>query len=233
MSGSDTRDEQLAVLAHELRNPLASLANAGEILAQLGSGDPAIQQVSEIVRRQTRVMRSLVEELLDLSRLDRERLALQRRRLDLRDVVRGSVEDHRAQMERKGLRCGLDLGSDAVPIDGDSVKLMQVLGNVLSNAIKFTPPPGTVHVAVETCGRCAAVTVRDSGAGIAPEMLDEIFGRFRQEHRGSHGGLGLGLPIAKGLVELHGGSIAAESGGPGTGCTIRIELPLAASGRAL
>jgi signal transduction histidine kinase len=178
-------------------------------------------------------MRSLVEELLDLSRLDRERLPLQRRRLDLRDVVRGSVEDHRPQIARKGLRCELHLGSDAVPIDGDSVKLMQVLANVLSNAIKFTPPPGTVHVAAEARGRCAEVTVRDTGAGIAPDLLDEIFDRFRQEHRGRHGGLGLGLPIAKGLVELHGGRITAESAGPGTGCTVRIELPIAASGRAL
>jgi signal transduction histidine kinase len=232
MSANERNDDRLAVLAHELRNPLGALANAADVLAHYAARDPAIARVSEIVQRQTAVMCALVEELLDVSRLDNERLALRMRELDLRDVVRNALEDHREQIEQAGLRWEIELDLQPVPVVGDQVKLAQVLGNLLSNAVKFTPPPGSVHVAVQASDGCARLTVRDTGVGIPPDMLGVVFHRFRQASRGGHGGLGLGLPIAKGIVELHGGEITAASGGAGQGCMIAIRLPIAAETRA-
>jgi signal transduction histidine kinase len=219
-------DERLAVLAHELRTPLSALASAAEVLARCAS-EPSMVRISQIVSRQTATMRALVEQLLDASRVDTGRLALRMCMIDLRDVARNAVDDHREQLARAGLHCELSLHSQPIRVNGDAVKLGQVLGNLLSNAIKFTPAPGSVHIAVEASGDFARLSVRDTGIGLSADLLPVIFDQYCQANRGSFGGLGLGLPIAKGLVDLHGGEIRAVSDGPGTGCTITVALPLA------
>jgi signal transduction histidine kinase len=217
-------DDRLAIVAHELRSPLAALASAAEVLARRAN-EPSMVRISEIVSRQTAAMRELVEGLLEASRVDAGRLALRMSEVDLRDVARNAVDDHRERFDAAGLRCELTLSAQPLMVRGDVMKLGQVLGNLLSNAIKFTHAPGGVHVAVEASSEWACVSVRDTGVGISAELLPVIFDRYRQASRGSHGGLGLGLPIAKGLVELHGGEIRAFSNGPGTGCTITVRLP--------
>ena len=226
MSTARASDERLAELAHELRTPLSALANAAALLGQYAAREPSIARVSEIVARQTAAMCALVDELLEVSRLDSQRIELRLCGLDLRELARSAVEDRREDFERAGLRCELDVDSRALRVNGDAVKLGQVLGNLLSNAIKFTRAPGAVYVAVKGSDGCAWLTVRDTGVGISADLLPVIFDRYLQANRGSFGGLGLGLPIAKGLVELHGGKITAASDGPGKGCTMTVCLPL-------
>jgi signal transduction histidine kinase len=218
-------DERLAIIAHELRTPLSTIASAAEMLTRCAN-EPSILRISEIVSRQTATMRALVEELLDVSRIDTGRLALRMCALDLREVARNAVDDHREQFDRAGLHCELTLHSQPITVNGDAVKLGQVVGNLLSNAIKFTHAPGGVHVVVEANGDRACLDVRDTGIGLSAELLPVVFDRYRQANQGGFGGLGLGLPIAKGLVELHGGEIRAFSDGPGKGCTITVRLPL-------
>ena len=232
MSAAQSRDERLAVLAHELRTPLATLVNAAEWLERTAVREPSIRSISEIVARQTVVLQTLVEQLLDERRLDTDNVQLRMCEVDLRTVVSHAVEDHLPEMERAGLRCELAMDSQPIVVRGDAVKLGQVLANLLSNAIKFTPSAGLVQVAVRRSGAVASICVRDTGVGMAPELLPVIFDRYRQADRGSFGGLGLGLPIAKGLVELHGGEMSASSDGPGTGCTMEIRLPPAHSATA-
>jgi signal transduction histidine kinase len=221
-------DERLAILAHELRSPLAALASAAEALERCAS-EPSIIRLSGIVSRQTAAMRALVDELLDASRVETGRLALQTRQLDLRDVARNVVEDHRERFDRASLICDLVIPAQPITVNADALKLRQVLGNLLSNAIKFTPAPGSVAIVVEETGASACLRVCDTGVGFSAELLPVIFDPYRQASHGSFGGLGLGLPIAKGIVELHGGEIHAFSDGPGKGCTITVRLPLVTS----
>ncbi len=229
MCAAQTSEERLEELAHELRTPLSALANAAELLARCASREPSILGLSKIVSRQTEAMRVLVEQLLDVGRLDAQRLQLRMCELDLREVACNAVEDRREELERAGLRCELVVDSQPVPVKGDPVKLGQVLGNLLSNSIKFTRASGSVYVAVDVGSGCACLTVRDTGVGIPTELLPVIFDRYLQANRGSFGGLGLGLPIVKGLVELHGGEISASSDGLGRGCTMTVRLPLLAA----
>jgi signal transduction histidine kinase len=219
-------NQQVAKLAHELRSPLAALHNAAELLARAAADDPAIKRIGDIVMRQTTTMRALVEELLDVSRLDAGRLQIALRRLDLRAVAAAVIEDHRSDIERAGLRYSVDLDAEPVWVMGDGVKLRQVLANLVSNAIKFTPAPGSIEVAVRATEQYATLGVRDSGVGIPPELIGSVFEHYRQADPGGHGGLGLGLPIAKGIVEQHDGEITASSEGPGLGCLIEVRLPV-------
>lgn len=226
---STSADERLAIVAHEMRTPLSALANAAQALARYASEPSTVIRISGIVSRQTTAMQALVEELLDATRVDKGRVVLRQTPLDLCDVARSVVEDHGDRFDRAGLTCELGLCAPPVMVNGDALKLRQVLGNLLSNAIKFTSPPGRVCVVVERSGDTAILRVSDTGVGFSADLLPEIFDRYRQASRGSFGGLGLGLPIAKGLVELHGGEIAAFSDGPGKGCTMTIRLPLLAA----
>jgi signal transduction histidine kinase len=221
-------DERLAILAHELRSPLAALTSAAEALERCAN-EPSIIRLSGIVSRQTAAMRVLVDELLDASRVTSGRLALQTADLDLRDVARNVVEDYRERIARASLLCELVVPARPITVNADAMKLRQVLGNLLSNAIKFTPAPGSVVVVIEASAASACLRVCDTGVGFSAELLPVIFDPYRQANRGSFGGLGLGLPIAKGIVELHGGEIRAFSDGPGRGCTITVRLPLATS----
>jgi signal transduction histidine kinase/ActR/RegA family two-component response regulator len=221
----------LAFLGHELRNPLAPLGNAIHIL-RIVSGDPEqVETTLELMQRQFRHLTRLVDDLLDVPRLAQGKLSLKRERLDLAGVVRTCAEDRKAAMAEAGLRLVLDLPDGPVWTTGDATRLCQAVNNLLGNAQKFTDRGGEVWVGVKADpGRhLAELTVRDTGIGIEPSFLPKVFETFIQAERSldrSRGGLGLGLALVKGVVELHGGTVRALSEGPGMGAEFVIELPL-------
>jgi signal transduction histidine kinase len=226
------KDEFLAMLAHELRNPLAPVQNAVEILRLSESADPAVTHAREIISRQVSHMARLIDDLLDVARIARGKIALRPERLDLAAVIRQTVEDYRPSLSLAGLSLNLELPADPLILVGDLTRLAQVLGNLLHNAGKFTPGGGTVTVQAEVDAAAgqAVVAVRDTGAGLDAAVRSRLFEPFSQADQAlarTTGGLGLGLALAKGLIELHGGSIAAESEGLGRGSTFTIRLPLA------
>jgi signal transduction histidine kinase len=223
------KDAFLAMLAHELRNPLAPLRNALQVMRLRGMADPALRQSQEMMERQVRHLARIVDDLLDVSRIMRGKIQLRPERLDLVRVVRTAVEDHRSIFQQAGLEVDVDLPELPVWVMGDSIRLAQVLSNLLHNAAKFTEAGGRVSVrlTVDRAGRRAEVAVRDTGVGIGPEMLPRLFETFAQADRSldrSKGGLGLGLALVKGLVELHGGEVHAASEGLGCGAEVTVRL---------
>jgi len=227
------KDRFLALLAHELRNPLASIRSATDVLRAIGALVPRADRAREIIDRQTRHMVRLVDDLLDLARIGSGKIALRPQAVDLAALVEATVDDHREALEAHGLRVETSLAPGPIPVIGDPTRLSQALGNLLQNARKFTPPGGVVRVSARAADDGAAVVaVRDSGIGIEPAMLERIFDSFHQgAHEGEHerGGLGLGLTLARALVELHGGRLDAASEGPGRGATFVVRLPLASA----
>jgi len=221
----------MATLAHELRNPLVPIRNAFQAV-RLKGADPAIREWAEgVIERQVRHMARLVDDLMDVSRISRWKVRLHLERFDLCRQVRTTAEDQRGAVEAAGLRLELNVPPGPVWARGDPTRLSQVLANLLTNAVKFTDPGGRVTVRLEVTPneREAAVTVRDSGIGIEPEMLPRVFERFIQAERTrdrSRGGLGLGLALVRGLVELHGGRVRADSAGPGRGSEFTFWLPV-------
>jgi signal transduction histidine kinase/ActR/RegA family two-component response regulator len=227
-----TRDQFLAMLGHELRNPLAAIHTATELLLRLPS-EP--ERPASVIARQSRKLARLVDELLEVSRVESGKIALQRSVLDLRAVVERSAEAMAAQAEGAGLSLEVVLPLEPVPVDGDPVRLEQIAGNLLGNAVKYTPAGGTVTIAAERAGGTAVLRVIDTGVGIAPELLDRIFEPFTQATTTldrSQGGLGLGLALVRGLAELHGGTVRARSEGAGRGTEVEVRLPLAAQAAA-
>jgi len=225
LAESDRRKDQfLATLAHELRNPLAPLSFAVGLLQE--RDDPELTEVYERIERQLRHIERLVDDLLDVSRVTSGKIELRRARCELGDVVRAGVELSRAPIEAGGHELEVTLPDEPVPIEGDAVRLAQVVSNLLNNAARYSDGPGTVRLALLHDAGIAEIVVQDDGRGIAPTMVDSIFDAFVQEKVGQ-GGLGLGLHLAKQLVELHEGRISAYSEGIGEGSTFRIELPLA------
>jgi PAS domain S-box-containing protein len=225
------KDEFLATLAHELRNPLAPILNSVQLLQLLGPVTPTLQQVREILERQTRHMARLVDDLLDLSRVARGLVQLRRERLDLAVVVRQAVQTSTPQVEARQHRLTVRLPEEPLPLEADQARLVQVLVNLLNNSAKYTDPGGTIDLLVEREGNEAVVRVRDTGVGIPPDMLPRVFDLFTQVEESrdrSQGGLGIGLALVKRLVELHGGTVAAHSAGLGRGSEFVLRLPLAA-----
>jgi PAS domain S-box-containing protein len=225
------KDEFLAMLAHELRNPLAPLRNAIQILQLRGGDVGVVDQVRAMMERQVVHLGRLVDDLLDVSRITNGKVQLKRERLDLARLARQAVADHLATYEAKGVSLLVDAPGTPVWVSGDHTRLAQILDNLLTNALKFTAEGGGVSVcAAADPGREQAVlSVRDTGAGIEPEMLGRLFEPFSQADRTldrSPGGLGLGLAIVKGLAELHGGCVRAESAGLGRGSSFIVTLPL-------
>jgi PAS domain S-box-containing protein len=225
------KDQFLAMLAHELRNPLGAIGNAIQLLKLRGADDPRLIRAHEIIDRQVRHQTRLLDDLLNVSRLARGKISLSRIHLDLRQLVRDTAEDFRSTLERSGLIFSVELPESPLWVEGDPTRLSQVLGNLLHNAGKFTNPGGEVAVRLtaEAEPRRAVLTIRDTGIGIAPEMLPHVFETFVQADHSmdrSRGGLGLGLALVKGLVALHGGETHAESGGLGCGSTFTLSLPL-------
>jgi PAS domain S-box-containing protein len=224
------KDEFLAMLAHELRNPLAPIRNATEVLRLIGPADPNLARARDLIGRQVTHMARLVDDLLDVSRISRGKILLRRQRLDLVPLVRAAVEDHRPLLERGGVRLSVEAPAGPLWVDGDATRLAQVVGNLLHNANKFTNTGGQVLVRL-TAGpdATAVLAVRDTGIGMDAGMLTRLFEPFSQADRSldrSRGGLGLGLALVKGLMELHGGTVRAASDGPGQGTEIILTLPL-------
>ena len=232
------KDEFLAMLAHELRNPLAPIRNAVEVLRRLVPAEPRLLQVREMIDRQVAHMAHLVDDLLDVSRISRGKILLRSQRLDLNALVRAAAEDHRTLLEGNGLRLDLELPDAPVWLAGDPTRLSQVVGNLLQNSEKFTNPGGRVRVSLDVDREAgqAVLAVEDSGIGMEPEILDRLFEPFSQADGSldrSRGGLGLGLALVKGLVDLHGGDVRAESAGRERGSTITLRLPLDGESEAL
>jgi PAS domain S-box-containing protein len=230
------KDEFLAMLAHELRNPLAPISSAAQLLARGTADEKRVRQSSEIIIRQVRHLTGLVDDLLDVSRVTRGLVELQRERVDLKSVVASAVEQARPLVEARRHR--LEQAMDAAPawVDGDRIRLVQVVANLLNNAAKYTPQGGAIALALEVGDGQATLAVRDNGIGIDPELLPQVFELFTQAERTpdrAQGGLGLGLALVKSLVGLHGGSVEAESAGAGLGSVFRITLPLAQPGRVI
>jgi signal transduction histidine kinase len=229
------KDEFLSMLAHELRNPLAPILNATQVLEKIGSADPQAQEMRAIIRRQAYHLARLVDDLLDVARLQSGRILLRRESVDLRDVATRCLETLRAAGKATGGEVSLSLGTESLVVEGDPVRLDRVIGNLLDNAVKYSPPGGPISVAVERAGSEGVVRVRDRGQGIAPERLPHIFEPFSQAPKSldrSNGGLGLGLSVVRRLVEMHGGKVMAQSPGPGQGSEFVVRLPLARRGLA-
>jgi signal transduction histidine kinase len=228
------KDDFLAMLAHELRNPLAPVRHALEILKRVEPGAALAQRAREIVERQVAHMSRLIDDLLDVSRIARGQVTLRRLRCDLADIVRATAESYRPALQAAGLVLQLELPIAPCWIDGDQTRLSQVVANLLHNAGKFTPRGGMVTVSLASTGDAAAPTatlmVRDTGIGLAPELRARLFEPFAQGEQSldrEQGGLGLGLALVHGLVTMHGGRVHAASDGPGTGATFTVQLPLA------
>lgn len=224
------KDEFLAMLGHELRNPLAAIRNAAEILELTTIEDPRLQRIRGVLQRQSSHMTRLIDGLLEVSRVARGKIVLERELVDLRSVVEEVLRDTDDELMSRHFELKVDAASEPVWVSGDSVRLTQVVDNLVGNAIKFTGEQGRITVTVRRKGKFAAVTVQDTGVGIQPNMLSKIFEPFHQETKDiarAAGGLGLGLALVKALVELHEGTVEAHSAGPGRGAEFVVRLPLA------
>jgi PAS domain S-box-containing protein len=222
-----TKDDFLATLSHELRNPLHVIVNWAGVLTQL-SKDPELRRGLEAIDRSADLLGHLIGDLLDVARISAGKLSLNTEQTDLVSIVSGAVAVVTPSAVARQVRIELDMPRQAISVTGDPARLQQVVWNLVSNAIKFTPSGGSVRVQTEVVGSAAVTTVTDTGRGIHADFIPHIFERFRQETSGkrSGGGLGLGLAIVKHLVEMHGGVVEAISEGEGKGSTFRFELPL-------
>jgi PAS domain S-box-containing protein len=224
------KDEFLAVLSHELRNPLAPMRSSLAVLARAAPASPEAQRAREVLDRQVGHLSRLVDDLLDLARITRGNIQLRRERVDLAGIVVRTAEDHRAVLAAAGVTLAVRVFDEGAAVDGDATRLAQVLGNLLHNAGKFTPRGGRVEVVLEAERKGeATLRVRDTGFGIDPAVLPRLFEPFAVGDLAldrTRGGLGLGLALVKRLVDLHGGRVSARSDGPGRGSEFTIVLPL-------
>ena len=226
------KDEFLAMLAHELRNPLAPIATASEVLARSADKEKVVRHFSDVIRRQVGHMRHLVDDLLDVSRVTRGLIELQQDTVDLKSAVNSAVEQARPLIDARQHELSTLFPAEDVQVLGDRTRLVQILVNLLTNASKYTPPGGRVGISLTHEGGRAQVTVSDSGVGIEPELLPHVFELFAQGQRTpdrAQGGLGIGLALVRALVGLHGGEVQADSAGRGQGSRFTVSLPALAS----
>jgi PAS domain S-box-containing protein len=226
---SRMKDDFLATLSHELRTPLNAILGYAQLL-RAGAIEPdELRETVAIIERNARSQAQIIEDLLDLSRIVSGKIRLDVQRVDPATVVTAAIDSLRPSAEMKGVRVTAVLDPLVGPIKGDPARLQQVIWNLINNAIKFTPKGGTIQVALERVNSHMEIVVSDSGEGIKPDFLPLVFDRFRQADASTtrrHGGLGIGLSIVKQLVELHGGTVRAKSGGSGQGSTFIVALPL-------
>jgi signal transduction histidine kinase/ActR/RegA family two-component response regulator len=218
----------IATLGHELRNPLAPIRTSLEIVRRSGQATGAAEKSLEVLERQVAILSRLVEDLLDLGRIESGKVALRRADIDLRTVVTAAAESAHADAGLRGRMLEVNLPPDPLYVAGDATRLQQVLGNLLGNAVKFTHPGGRIELTALAEGEEAVVQLRDDGAGIAPALVARIFEPFVQAEYGLEGtrdGLGIGLSLVKGIVELHGGRVEASSEGEGKGAAFVVRLP--------
>ena len=226
------KDEFLAMLAHELRNPIAPIVSAAQMLAVVANDGAKVRHLGQIIARQANHMTSLVSDLLDVSRVTGGLVKLESERLDIRQVVDESIEQVMPMVETKRHKLTLSSSVRSALVMGDRKRLVQVVTNLLQNAAKYTPDEGEISVTIDADDERIEVTVRDNGTGISAELLPFVFDLFTQERRSSdraQGGLGLGLALVKSLVSLHGGEVTARSAGQGHGSSFMMSLPLLAA----
>ncbi len=223
------QNEFLAMLAHELRNPLAPISAAAQLLKLPGADDKRVRQSSDVIARQVKHMTELVDDLLDVSRVTRGLVTLTRRALDIKRVVGSAVEQARPSIQARKHALSLRMCAEHAFVHADQTRLIQVIVNLLTNAAKYTPQGGDIVLAVDVRGPEVRLCVSDNGSGIDPTLLPHIFDLFTQGERTpdrAQGGLGLGLALVKSMVGLHGGRVEAASRGPGQGSAFSIYLPL-------
>ncbi|HTV00668.1 MAG TPA: ATP-binding protein, partial [Luteitalea sp.] len=225
-SANRAKDEFLAMLGHELRNPLSPIRTALQLMKLRGNEE--VTRERAVIERQVEHLTRLVDDLLDVSRIARGKVDLRRESVEMADVVGQAVEQVSPLLEERGQHLTIDLPGERLDVVGDATRLSQVLSNLLTNAAKYTDPGGHVEIGAQRVDDEIVVRVTDTGVGIAPDILPRIFELFvqaRQANDRAHGGLGLGLAIVKSLVERHGGTITAESAGPGRGSVFEVRLP--------
>jgi signal transduction histidine kinase len=223
------KDEFLAILAHELRNPLAPIRTAVQLLRQRDLAEPQNMRAREVIERQVQHLVCLIDDLLDVSRITRGMITLQRERVLIDAVIARAVETARPLIDARKHELTLDLPEELLSVEGDPTRLVQIVGNILHNAAKFMDPGGRIVLCVTREDSYAAISVRDFGMGIPRELVVKIFDLFSQVHQKSesaHGGLGIGLALVRRLVEMHGGVVSANSEGPGKGTELVVRLPL-------
>src|SRR5207253_802505 len=223
-----SKDEFLAIISHELRTPLTSILGWARMLRMGGLDGPTTEEALNALERSAQAQVHLIEDLLDDTRIASGKLRLNKRVLQIKSIIESTLADVTPAAEARRIRLIADLQNDHCPMIGDPTRLQQVVWNIVSNAIKFTPEKGNVFVTLRRKELTAEIEVRDNGRGIESDLLPQLFQRFRQGDSASSrkAGLGLGLAISKYLVEQHGGSIKASSEGRGRGATFTIELPL-------
>ena len=227
------KDEFLATLAHELRNPLAPIRNAVQILQAKGPPLPELNWARGVIDRQVLLMSRILEDLLDVSRIARNRLEIRTARAELAPIIETALETSRPLIDRGGHKLTVDLPAEPLIVEADAIRLSQVFANLLNNAAKYTEPGGVIRLTARRLGDDASVSIRDNGIGISAEMLPHLFEIFTQANTAidrAQGGLGVGLSLVKGLVELHRGRVEVHSDGPGRGSEFIVHLPLAVTG---
>lgn len=221
------KTEFIAMLAHELRNPLAPVRNALEVLRQSGKDEQVVETTTGIMRRQVGQIVRLVEDLFDISRVGQDKLSIRRVPVDLGSVIHHAVEASAPVLEQAGVAYHATLADHPIYVEADAARLAQVVGNILNNAAKFTPRGGSVTLTLERLGEAAFIKIRDTGVGISAAQLPRIFDMFMQAEGAleDRSGLGIGLTLAKSLVERHDGTISVHSDGPGLGAQFVVRLP--------
>ncbi|MFC0252216.1 ATP-binding protein [Massilia consociata] len=226
---NSAKDEFLAMLAHELRNPLAPIAAAAHMLKLPGRSEATLQRTGEIITRQVEHLKSLIHDLLDVSRVTRGLVSIEQARVEIGAVVKGAAEQVEPLMLSRRHAFRLDVRTPHAVVSGDQNRLIQVVTNLLANAAKYTPEGGNIVLAVDVRGQDLVLSVTDNGIGIDPELLPQVFDLFKQARRSadrSQGGLGLGLALVRSIMALHGGQVEVHSDGIGKGACFTLSLPL-------
>ena len=226
------KDEFLAMLAHELRNPLASIHNAVQLMRNPQLPAPQLGWARDMIERQLGYLTRLIDDLLDVARITRGKINLSRAPVPLAQVIARAVETVQPLLAKQGHELKLQVAAEPLYIDGDSTRLIQIVGNILNNAVKYTNPGGRIELSAEASGEQVQICIRDNGIGIEPDLIPTVFNLFAQASRGEPGGqtgLGIGLALVKRLVELHGGEVQAHSDGLGKGSRFTVCFPRLAS----
>ena len=225
------KDQFIAILAHELRNPLAAIRSAADSLGRMKLEDPKVERLHERLDRQAMVMARMLDDLLDTARIATGKTSIQLEGIDFGDLLRATIAEYDERVSAAGVGFEIEISSTPCPVRGDRVRLQQIIGNILSNAIKFTPAPGRITARLRTEEGSAVLRIEDTGIGFDTAMAERMFEPFIQQEQQIdrfNGGLGLGLAISRKLTELQGGTLSGESPGPGRGAAFTLTLPLAA-----